>query len=449
VYGYGTGNSGDISFHVDLQAAPVITVHPQSQAISAGADITLTVGADGTAPLSYQWRFNGVDIPGATDPGLTLTDVQAPDTGDYTVRVSNPVGSAVSSAATLTVNTGPAPPSIGTQPQSQTALVGSNPAFTVVAYGSAPLNYQWRFDGVDIPGATAGTLNLANVQLSQAGAYTVVIVNGLGSITSAVATLTVTLEPITTTLVDMNAVWHYLDTGVDPGPGWANPAFDHTAWSSGPGKLGFKTPGNAGFATVLSYGPDSSNKYVTYYFRKPFDVTSLAGITDLTVDVLRDDGVVLYLNGTEVFRNNLPPAPSHVQLSTNCTDNGSVIQTASIPTSSLVVGVNTLAAEVHQSSVRSSDLVFDARLTMTAVPTPAPIVLSISAAGTSGEAVAFDFTAYAGLGYTVQNTDSLTATNWLIWSQIPSALTNRTITVSDEPPLAPKRFFRVVTPPLP
>ena len=109
----------------------------------------------------------------------------------------------------------------------------------------------------------AGTFTLTDVQSAQAGNYTVVITNVLGSITSSVATLTVTLPPITTVLFETNSVWRYLDDGSHQGTGWTTPAFNDSGWSSGPGKLGFKTPGNAGYATVISYGPDSGNKYTT------------------------------------------------------------------------------------------------------------------------------------------------------------------------------------------
>jgi len=83
---------------------PTITTHPQSQTVSAGANVTFTVVANGTPPLSYQWRFNRVPIAGATGPTLVLNSVQTGDAGSYTVMVSNAHGSATSQPAILTVN---------------------------------------------------------------------------------------------------------------------------------------------------------------------------------------------------------------------------------------------------------------------------------------------------------------------------------------------------------
>ena len=113
-----------------------------------------------------------------------------------------------------------------------------------------------------------------------------------------------------------------------------------------------------------------------------------------------------------------------------------------------MVGTNTLAAEIHQTSRSSSDLTFDMRLRMTSVPAP-PIVLTLDAENMSGGTVVLDFNAQAGVGYTVQNIDTLASTNWLVRAQVPPATTNRTVTVTNAPPLVPARFFRVVSPQIP
>lgn len=82
-------------------------------------------------------------------------------------------------------------PTISVPPQSQTVNSGADVAFSVSAGGTAPLSYQWRKDGINIPGATTSTLPLSNVQTGSAGGYSVVVSNGVGSVTSNVATLTV------------------------------------------------------------------------------------------------------------------------------------------------------------------------------------------------------------------------------------------------------------------
>jgi uncharacterized delta-60 repeat protein len=83
------------------------------------------------------------------------------------------------------------PPFITQQPTSQTRFVGQTATFTVEATGTPPLSFQWLFDGTPISGATNASLRLANLQFTQAGRYSLVVSNPLGSVTSAVATLTV------------------------------------------------------------------------------------------------------------------------------------------------------------------------------------------------------------------------------------------------------------------
>jgi pectate lyase/pectin methylesterase-like acyl-CoA thioesterase len=176
---------------------PVITTQPVSQTVSAGANVTFTVGADGATPLSYQWLKNGAAMAGATAASLTLTNVQAADAGAYRVVVSNAAGSATSATAVLTVETGPVAPSITSQPASQIVVVGGQAGFTVIATGTAPLSYQWSKNGSPIAGATAATLNLTNVQQSDSGDYSVTVSNSVGTATSNTATLTVSDAPPT------------------------------------------------------------------------------------------------------------------------------------------------------------------------------------------------------------------------------------------------------------
>ena len=167
-------------------AAPVIAVQPQSQTVARGAAVTFRVAASGSLPFSYQWRFNGGNIPGETSSSYMISDVQTGDAGNYSVVVSNQFGSATSSNATLTLNV---PPSITAQPSSQSVLAGANVTFSVTAAGTAPLYYQWRFAGVDIAAATASSYTRNNVQPADAGTYSVVVSNSAGSVSSAPAVL--------------------------------------------------------------------------------------------------------------------------------------------------------------------------------------------------------------------------------------------------------------------
>ncbi len=185
-------NPGDPNSHPGATAtAPTITTQPVSQTVVAGANVTFTVGATGTAPLSYQWRFNGVNMSGATASALNLAAVSSANAGSYSALVSNSAGSATSASATLTVTSAGTAPTITIQPVSQTVNAGANVAFTVVASGSAPLGYQWTKGGVNISGATTSALALTSVTTADAGTYNVRVSNTAGSVTSANATLTV------------------------------------------------------------------------------------------------------------------------------------------------------------------------------------------------------------------------------------------------------------------
>jgi hypothetical protein len=127
--------------------------------------------------------------------------VQPASSGNYRCIVTNAVGAATSEVATLTVNV---PPSITNQPQSQTMKAGTNAMFSVVAGGTAPLSYQWRFNGADIAAANGSSYTRMGIQTNDAGSYSVAIANVAGSITSSNAVLTVLpLQPLKFDLISV------------------------------------------------------------------------------------------------------------------------------------------------------------------------------------------------------------------------------------------------------
>ena len=195
-------------------------------------------------------------------------------------------------------------------------------------------------------------------------------------------------------VIPAGSVWRYLDNNSNQGTNWINPAFADNTWSNGLAKLGFNN-GNVGIATLLSYGTNSKVKYITYYFRQQFVVPALTGMTNLYLEVQRDDGVALYLNGTNFYRDNLPSGTlTYSQLATNCSDDGFTWQTATLPLTSLLPGTNIIAAEVHQSAITSSDIAFDLRLTLLGTLTgPAITTQPQSLARTNGLAASFAITA--------------------------------------------------------
>ncbi len=178
--------------------APSISTQPQSQSALAGDTVTFSVGVSGTAPFNYQWQLNGVNVSGATSSSLVLNNVQLGDAGNYSALVSNTAGSVTSANATLSVTSSGTAPSITQQPSGQMVDAGDSVTFHVVASGSAPLTYQWRLDGVTIPGATTSSYTIDVVQANDAGDYTVLITNNWGTVLSSTATLVVNTPPVFT-----------------------------------------------------------------------------------------------------------------------------------------------------------------------------------------------------------------------------------------------------------
>lgn len=163
-----------------------------------------------------------------------------------------------------------------------------------------------------------------------------------------------------TTLLPFGSTWKYLDKGTNQGTAWRAATFNDATWASGPGELGY---GDGDEATVVSYGSSSSSKYITTYFRKAVSITNLNNYTGFTLEYRRDDGIVIYVNGTEVKRSNLPSGTiSYTTLATDASDDGGTVQTATIATSAFVEGSNTIAVEIHQTSASSSDISFDLQL---------------------------------------------------------------------------------------
>jgi pectate lyase/pectin methylesterase-like acyl-CoA thioesterase len=185
---------------------PEILTQPLSQTKMIGEGVSLAVVADGGSgtALSYQWKKNGADLPGATGATHDIASAVLEDAGDYTVVVTDVAGSTTSAVATLTVSAGAVPPSIVIDPVGNTIPVGGSHSFGLTVNGTAPLSYQWQksTDGGtnygDVGGATAAAYEITGATLADAGLYRVVVTNAQGSATSAAAALAVTQTPAIT-----------------------------------------------------------------------------------------------------------------------------------------------------------------------------------------------------------------------------------------------------------
>ncbi len=165
-----------------------------------------------------------------------------------------------------------------------------------------------------------------------------------------------------TTILPYGATWKYLDNGTNQGTAWYGTSFNDASWASGPAELGY---GDGGEATVIGYGP-GPNKYIGTYFRKTFTVANVNAYTLYTLKVKRDDGIVVYVNGSEIYRDNMPAGTIsyNTPASGAASDDGAAEMTStySVGASKLVSGSNTIAVYVCQNSSGSSDLSFNLQL---------------------------------------------------------------------------------------
>ncbi|HEX2749307.1 MAG TPA: Ig-like domain-containing protein [Verrucomicrobiales bacterium] len=176
-----------------------------------------------------------------------------------------------------------------------------------------------------------------------------------------------------TVVLPRGAVWKYYDQGTDQGTEWRNADYVEapSPWASGPAELGYgDSP-----VTAIRQGPDgmtSTVKYITYYFRSTFTIADVSKVLGLAATLERDDGAVIYINGVEVARSNMPAgAINYLTTAVNNTGDTPADETTyfplTLPANVLVNGPNVIAVEVHQSGTSSSDISFDMDLTVTTI----------------------------------------------------------------------------------
>ena len=260
-------------------------------------------------------------------------------------------------------------------------------------------------NGVDLP-VVAGT-TYHDELLAQGVTYTyrVRALDAALNISDPSTALPVTTHTAVESSFGNGSVWKYTDDGVDRGTAWRATAYDDSTWKSGAGQLGY---GDGDETTVMFNGGDvPDQRFISHYLRKTITVPDASQVSLATLSVLRDDGVVVYVNGIEAFRDNMPAGAIayNTFASTAVTDAAeSTYYDFSIPPSMLVSGTNVIAVEVHNESRQGAgDLSFDARLQLNygALPVLAPI--NARSTGTTGTTADLAWDAPAGTitGYKV------------------------------------------------
>jgi len=177
-----------------------------------------------------------------------------------------------------------------------------------------------------------------------------------------IAAMTVRTDQVVTPFIVAGANWKYSDQGLDLGTEWVQPQYDDSAWAQGPGRLGYTA---FGITTTVGFGPSSTNKYITTYFRKAFVVPPHVLYTNLNLRLNRADGAVVWLNGQELMRVAMPSGP--VTFQTHATvavglDPLNTYYPTNLPSPFLPVGTNVIAVEVHKFSAGLANLSFDLEL---------------------------------------------------------------------------------------
>jgi hypothetical protein len=174
--------------------------------------------------------------------------------------------------------------------------------------------------------------------------------------------ITVRTDRVVTPFIAGGSTWKYSDQGLDLGTNWAQPQYDDSAWAEGPGRLGYNL---AGINTTISFGPESTNRYITTYFRRAFVVPANVHYTNLNLRLNRMDGALVWLNGREVFRANMPAGSISFTQRATLSVAGDSCHTyfpTNLPIAYLPGGTNVVGVEVHTFSPLQPSLSFDLEL---------------------------------------------------------------------------------------
>jgi hypothetical protein len=331
-----------------------------------------------TMPYGFLWT----DVPA----GLHVLTARAHD---------DRLGFAVSPPVSIEVRS--QPPNVSWVRPARNALVGVGIAVSLRADAVDPdgtvMQVEYFTDRQSLGLATQAPFEILWIP-PQAGDYalTAVATDDSGATgTSVVQSVTAVpaLEQ-SRILVPGGAAWRYLDTGVDPGPGWTAPGYDTTLWKLGNAKLGY---GEGDEATVIGFGPNAAAKFITSWFRRSFVASDGPVITSAVLRIVRDDGFVAYLNGSEIRRDNLPDGPilpSTTALAAISGADESAWQSAPVPIELFQVGDNLIAVEMHQVNGTSSDLSFNAELeVIETIFAPAIRTQPTSQSGVAGASASF------------------------------------------------------------
>jgi hypothetical protein len=250
------------------------------------------------------------------------------------------------------------------QPTNQIVFEGDSVDFTVGVESDAPVSFQWYKGDTALAGATAQAFTVPAAGISDAGLYSVLVSSGDTNLLSGRGALYVTRRP--QRLASLSNEWKYDQSARNLGTAWRAVGYDDSSWPSGPGLFGYDDTTTSFFYSLIqtpfNVSDDPDFYTVTFYFRlhlPSLDGTQLYG---LSFTNLIDDGAVFYLNGNELYRQNLPGAPATITYITAPTRpvEASYFQT-NVPVNVSGTNETVIAVEVHQSSP-GDDLIFGSEI---------------------------------------------------------------------------------------
>lgn len=282
--------------------------------LSAGETLQLSVDAGGTPNLAYQWKKNGTSLGGATNRNYLKANATAADNGDYSVVITNSFGAVTSSVASITVQ-GQTFPNITQQPASVAVYQNGLIKLSVVADGGG-LRYQWRQGLTPLASATNATLNLSPADATNAGSYTVIVSNNVGTVTSSAATVTVTIPAAgsyaAAVVADAPTSWWRLDEpqgsptfadamGRNPGV-WVNPPTLGANGVSGGNSAAYFPSGGTAYGEVPFSADLNSQPLTVECWVRTTNFTSLQPPVSSWAATPSDRGYMFYL-GDSAWRS--------------------------------------------------------------------------------------------------------------------------------------------------
>jgi len=403
-----SATSSDVVLGMKLVAitpqALIITNQPQSQTVSAGDPVTFTVGVQG-GPVIYRWQKDGANL-NSTSNTLTIASAQLANAGNYRVIVSNTVNAVTSSVAVLTVSADTEGPKVaravvdnGFGSNSVNVVfdeaLNSTSARTIGNYRLVPVgntNVSIQITNILYSTALGALLQVSNTDLNwnPRGSYFLVlnrIADSKGNNIAPFTRVPVSIQ-ITTNLTQMSDTWNYYDfnffdpNGINIYTNTVNPWYGtnyviDVNWGTGQGIFYFDPNAQGLVCAGDTYARQISVQDEPTLFRRTFNMPAGFGTNgSFRLRYVVDDGMVVYLNGVEIHRYNMPAGPlTYLSKALTTFNPVTCVTNVTVPVSGLKTGTNVLAAAVYQAAASEFDTIFGLEMDGVFLSTPTMPIL--------------------------------------------------------------------------